>query len=87
MTLCPFSKHQDIFGKVGEGVHKIRIPGTDTALVDYVLTLLLAILLSYLTKWPLVLTTILMFIIGIILHTLFGVKTKAVKALRLNCKE
>jgi hypothetical protein len=87
MTLCPFSKHQDIFGKVGEGVHKIRIPGTDTAMVDYVLTLLLAILLTFITKWPLVLTTILMFIIGIILHTLFGVETKAVKTLALSCKK
>jgi len=85
MTLCPFDKYKDIFGKIGEGAHSMRIPGTNTAAVDYILTIFLAIFVSYITKWPLVLTTIFFFVFGIILHTLFGVKTAAVKTLGLDC--
>ena len=56
MTFCPFIKFNKIFGTPGKGVHSFRL--LNTALVDYVLTLLGAILLTYLTNIPLVLTTI-----------------------------
>jgi len=80
---CPFIKYRDIFGIAGKGVHKTRL--LDVALIDYLLTLLLSIVFSYFTNFPLVLSTIFWFIIGIILHMLFGVKTSAIKYLNLSC--
>lgn len=82
--VCPFIKFRDIFGKPNTGVHKYKI--LDTAVVDYVLTLLLAFFWAYFTGLPLVLSTILWFIIGLICHVLFGVPTDAVKYLDLQCK-
>tara|TARA_A100001015_G_scaffold212085_1_gene237815 strand:+ start:893 stop:1141 length:249 start_codon:yes stop_codon:yes gene_type:complete len=73
----PFIKYRDIFGIAGKGVHSIRL--LDVAFVDYALTILLSIVFSYLTKFPLVLSTIFWLIFGIILHVLFGVKTSAIK--------
>jgi len=70
--LCKF-KH--IFGKPGKGVHSYRFMGV--ALVDYALTILLAIILTKLTDIPLVISTILCFVIGILLHAVFCVPTQA----------
>ena len=83
MGFCPLSVYKNIFGKEGTGLHRFRL--LDVALVDYLLSILSAILFSAITKFPLVLSTILIFILGIILHMLFGVKTSAVKFLGLNC--
>jgi len=83
MTFCPFVKFNKIFGSPGKGVHSFRL--LNSALVDYVLTLLGAILLAYLTNIPLVLTTIGLLLLGIILHVLFGIPTEAVKYLGLTC--
>jgi len=85
MTLrtCPFSKFRDIFGPSGTGAHALKFKGT--SLIDYGLTIALAFLITLLTGWPLVLTTIGALIIGIILHVLFGVNTETVKALGLTC--
>ena len=63
----------------GKGFHSIRL--MDVALGDYIGTILMAILLSHVTKYPLVLTTIFMFILGLILHILFCVPTSASKFL------
>lgn len=84
MGYCPFKKFSNIFGEAGKGVHSIRI--LDTALVDYILTILLAFFLAWITGIPVVLMTIIVFIIGIILHVLFGVNTKTVKFFGLSCK-
>lgn len=83
MTFCPFKKYSDIFGSPRTGVHSYRF--LDTALVDYIGTILLAILFTKITKVPLVLSTILMFILGILFHVLFGVNTNVVKYLKLSC--
>tara|TARA_B110000971_G_scaffold197176_1_gene212840 strand:+ start:43 stop:294 length:252 start_codon:yes stop_codon:yes gene_type:complete len=81
---CPLSKFKDIFGKPGEGAHSIRFLGT--AVVDYVLTIVLAIITTLATKMPLVLTTIIWFLLGTILHLLFGVQTSTLTYLGINCK-
>lgn len=81
--MCIFSQYKDIFGKSGTGPHQYRF--LNTALVDYSLTILGAILITYLTDIPLVLTTIGLFILGILLHYLFGVETNTLKYLRINC--
>ena len=81
--MCIFSKYKDIFGQAGKGVHSYRF--LNTALVDYLLTILGAILLTYLTDIPLVLTTIGLLVLGLILHYLFGVNTNSLKYLGITC--
>lgn len=77
MKYSYFDKYKDILGKPNTGLHKYKL--LDTAVVDYVLTIVVAIVFSYYTKVPLVLSTILWFVIGIISHMLFGVETTVVK--------
>ena len=81
MNIHFLSQYQNIFGEQGKGLHRFRL--LDVAAIDYLLSILLSIAVSAITKFPLVLTTILIFILGIILHTIFGVKTSAVKYLGL----
>jgi len=83
MNTCPFSKYRDIFGKQNTGVHESKFVGT--SLVDYVLSILGAIVLTYFTKIPLVLTTIGILLLGIIFHMLFGVQTQALKYMGIKC--
>ena len=80
---CPFKQFKDVFGIPGQGVHRYRF--LNAAIFDYLSTIVLSIIFSKVTKIPLVLSTILMFIIGIILHVLFGVNTETVKFLGLVC--
>jgi|TARA_Y100000389_G_scaffold195060_1_gene225897 hypothetical protein len=84
MNVCPLKKYKDILGIPRKGAHSLRL--LDTAVVDYILTILLAILITYITTIPLVITTIISFILGIILHIIFGVETNTVKFLGIKCK-
>ncbi len=70
MSLC---KYKDIFGKPNEGVHKYRI--FNLAIVDIILTILGAIVLSKLLSTNFLLTLFLLFLLGIFLHWLFCVPT------------
>jgi hypothetical protein len=81
---CLFEKYKNILGIPGKGIHKYRFLGT--AVMDYVFSILLAILITYLTHIPLVLTTIGILVLGIVLHALFGVETNAIRFLKLTCK-
>ena len=83
MSLCIFKKYKNIFGIMGKGVHKYRI--LNTALIDYLLTIILAIVLGAVSGIPLVLTTIFSFILAIIMHILFGVETNTLKFLGIKC--
>ncbi len=71
-----FCKFKDVFGKPKQGIHRFRIPGTDTALVDYLLTLLFVWLISALTKTSLVLWTLILFSLSLFFHFLFCVPLK-----------
>ena len=75
----PLKKYKDIFGKPGEGIHKYRFLGT--AISDYLLTILAAVIITYFTKIPLVLTTIFAFVLGIVFHVIFGVETNTTRYL------
>lgn len=77
-----FKKYKNILGEPKKGVHKYRF--FNTAFVDYILSLILAIIITYLTNIPLVLTTIIILSLGIILHILFGVPTNTTKYLGIN---
>ena len=81
---CLLEKYKNILGVPNKGIHKYRFLGT--AVMDYVFSILLAILITYFTHIPLVLTTIGILILGIILHVLFGVETNTIRFLKLTCK-
>ena len=82
-SLCFFKEYGNIFGERGKNVHKIRL--CDVAAVDYVFAIIFAIVVCKITNTPLVLSTILAFILGIILHILFGVQTSTLSYLGINC--
>jgi hypothetical protein len=84
MNLCPFSKYKNSLGEVKKGIHKYRF--LNTAIVDYTLTLLGACLITYISNIPLVLTTIVVLIIGVISHMLFGIQTSTLTYLGIKCK-
>lgn len=70
-----FCEYKDIFGKVGEGVHSYRV--FNIAIVDVIATIIMAYLLKIFVfpKRSFLKLTIILFLLGIILHRLFCVKT------------
>ena len=70
MNLC---KHKDVFGKPGEGAHKYRI--FNIAIVDTLLTVLLAYVIAYFSGISLIYVIPGTFLLGIVLHRLFCVRT------------
>ena len=84
MNMCPFKKYKHIFGIPGKGLHKYTF--LHTAMVDYLLSLLLAAVIAYATSIPLVLTTIAILLMGILCHILFGVQTNTLTYLGIICK-
>jgi len=77
-------KYKDLFGKPGTGVHKYRI--FNIAIVDVVATIVVVYLIYVLLRyfgyivnfWILLVG---MFILGIFLHRIFGVRTTVDKIL------
>lgn len=76
MSLC---KYKNIFGKPNTGLHSFRLFGV--AMFDVLLTIIAAVVISYIFKFSLLYTTITLFILGIILHRLFCVRTTIDKLL------
>jgi len=69
--LCPY---KDILGKVGEGAHSYRI--ANIAIVDVIMTIIGAFILHFLfPKYSVLSIAIVLFLLGIILHRLFCVRT------------
>ena len=79
MSLC---QYKNILGEVGEGVHSIRF--LNMAVVDVLLTILGSYLLSLNFNWNFWITLVVVFILGIILHRLFCVRTTIDKLLFNN---
>lgn len=72
-------QYKDIFGKPGEGAHSIRVG--NLAVVDIVLTIIVAWIIAYyfnLNKFVVIGSA---FVIGIIAHRLFCVRTQVDKIL------
>ena len=80
---CPFKKFRDIFGKPNTGIHKIKLG--DTSIIDYLATIIGAMIISYYTDIPLVIMTIIILLLGILFHILFGVNTSSLKYLGIEC--
>ena len=76
MDLC---KYKDIFGKPNTGVHKYRLFGL--AIVDVILTIIGGYLIAIFLKLPILYTIIVLFVIGILFHRLFCVRTTIDKLL------
>jgi len=71
VSLC---KYKDIFGKVGQGVHSYRI--FNIAIVDVVFTVIGAYICHlFMPMYSFGFILIVLFILGIILHRLFCVRT------------
>jgi len=81
-NLC---KYKEIFGKVGQGAHSIRI--FNIAVVDVLSTVFVAYLIAYYAGWPFGWTLLAFFILGILLHRLFCVRTTVDKLLFPNVKD
>lgn len=73
-------KYKNIFGKVGKGVHSIRI--FNIAVVDVLFTIIGAyIIYLYFPKYNYFFILFILFVIGIICHRIFCVKTTIDKLL------
>ena len=74
MGLC---KYKDIFGKVGTGVHSLRF--FNIAVVDTILTLLLAYIINLYLKSNLLLIFFVLLVASIVIHRAFCVETTLTK--------
>ena len=79
MGLC---KYRNLLGKPGKGAHSIRL--FNIAIVDVLLTVLAAFLLAKLLNVSFILTLILLFVLAILVHWIFCVKTTVNKFLGLT---
>lgn len=76
VDLC---KYKNALGEPGKGVHSYRL--FSVAIADVIMTLIGALILAYIFNWSFIYTTIGLFILGIILHRLFCVRTTVDKLL------
>jgi hypothetical protein len=73
-------QYKNMLGEVGEGIHSYRV--FNIAIVDVLLTIFLAYLIKLMVPgYNYILILILLFIIGIILHRVFCVRTTIDKLL------
>ena len=77
-----FCKYKNIFGEPGKGAHSYRI--FNIAIVDVLFTIILVYLICWFTNFPFWRTLVLTFIIGILAHRLFCVRTTVDKILFPN---
>ena len=76
MNLC---KYKNALGIPGDGIHSYRI--FNIAIVDVIMTFMGGFLISYLFNTNLLKTLIVLFILGILLHKIFCVRTTVDKLL------
>ena len=76
MSLC---KYKDVFGLPNEGIHNIRV--FDIAIVDVLLTIVVAFLVSYFFKINFLYSLVGLFGLGILAHRFFCVRTTVDKLL------
>jgi len=79
-----FCKYKDALGKPGTGIHSLRIGGI--AVGDTLIVFLICIIISYIFNYSLLITTIGIFLLGIIVHRFFCVRTTVDKLLFPNAE-
>jgi hypothetical protein len=82
LNLC---KYKDLFGKPKTGIHKYRI--YDFAILDILVTIIVAYGISWYLDTPFLLTLGLFFIFGIFVHRIFCVRTTVDKIVFPNIDE
>jgi len=73
------TKYKNILGVPKKGIHSYRLFGV--AIADVIMTFVGAIILSWLFRWNPWTTLIGLFLLGIFLHHIFGVRTTIDKLL------
>lgn len=76
MNLC---KYKNMLGEPGKGIHSYRLFGV--AIADVIMTIIGAYIISYIFRTPFVYTLICLFLLGIVLHHIFCVRTTIDKLL------
>jgi len=75
-----FCKYKNIFGEIGKGVHAYRV--FNIAIVDVISTIIVAfIIYLFLPKYNFIHILLFLFLLGIVLHRLFCVRTTIDKLL------
>ena len=75
-SLCPY---RNALGIPGKGIHSYRL--FNIAIMDVIMTVIGALVISYFFKWNFIWTLLGLFLAGIILHRLFCVRTTVDKFL------
>jgi len=82
MSLC---KYKNSLGEPNKGIHSYRLFGV--AIADVIMTLIGALLISYFFNVPFVYSSVSLFILGIVLHRVFCVRTTIDKVLFPNIQQ
>lgn len=77
--MWPLCEYKNMFGKPNTGVHSYRLFGL--AIVDVIMTILAGIIFAKLFKLTMWKTVAILFLLGIIFHRLFCVRTSIDKLL------
>ena len=77
---CPFNVFSELFGKVGQRNTYLNVVG-----IDNIMTIFVAVLITYFFDIPFPLSIIAVYIMSITIHMLFGVKTKTLSYLGISC--
>jgi len=72
-------KYKNVLGKPRKGIHSYRLFGV--AIADVIMTLVGALILAYVFNWSFIYTALGLFILGIVLHRFFCVRTTLDKVL------
>lgn len=72
-------KYKDILGKPNTGIHKYRL--FNIAIADVILTIIAAFIISFFSKINFWHVLLILFLLGIILHKIFCVRTTVDKIL------
>jgi fatty acid desaturase len=72
-------KYKDALGKPKTGIHSYRI--FNIAIADVIMTIIASLIISYFFKFNFWITLIILFLLGILLHRIFCVKTTVDKML------
>jgi hypothetical protein len=66
-------KYKNLFGPLGQGIHSYR--AFNIAYLDILVTIVAALAISYAFKLPVGYTILAMFVLGVIVHRAFCVRT------------